>query len=213
MKVINTRLNVGLMKQQLPDSEKLNKKNRKNKWYLLILLLFIFPVFFVSCENDIEKIKSYTDEGLHPTVYGKNYEIFRSDSGILQIRIKAQKILHFGDIDEPYIEFPEGILVYFYDSDQEIESKIRANYAIYYELQKLWMAKNNVEATNIKNDEQLNTEELFWDEGNNLIYSDKFTKITNVEGTFFGNNGFESNQNFSKWKLKGTKGTINIKDE
>ncbi|MBS1234211.1 MAG: hypothetical protein H6R34_775, partial [Bacteroidetes bacterium] len=45
------------------------------------------------------------------------------------------------------------------------------------------------------------------------IYSDQFTKIINADGTFYGEKGFEARQDLSKWKLKGSKGTVNVKDQ
>ena len=31
--------------------------------------------------------------------------------------------------------------------------------------------------------------------------------------SFYGQDGFDSNQSFTKWKLKGSRGTVNIKNE
>lgn len=175
-----------------------------------------FLIFFtlIQCENDIEKIKSFSNESVIPIVSGKNFEIYKSDSAKIQVRILAPEIYHFADVEEPYIEFPKGIEVFFFDSLQQVESMIKAQYAIYYELQKLWNAKNDVRAYNLTEGEELYTEELYWDEGKSQIYSDKFTKIITPDGTFFGNEGFESNQSFSKWKLfEASKSKFKIKDE
>ena len=89
---------------------------------------------------------------------------------------------------------------------------ITANYALYRENKKLWEARNDVVAKNFEKNEQLYTEELFWDQNKGILYSHKFTKIINADGVFYGDGGFTSKEDFSYWKLIGIKGKVNIKD-
>lgn len=84
---------------------------------------------------------------------------------------------------------------------------------MYYTDDKLWEARGNVFAHNKETNEKLNSEELFWDENQKLIYSNSFSRIETEDGTFYGQDGFESNEKFTKWKLKGSRGTVNIKEE
>ncbi|MFW5645346.1 MAG: LPS export ABC transporter periplasmic protein LptC [Bacteroidota bacterium] len=184
--------------------------------YSSLKRLLVFPgVFFLlfSCENDIEKIKSLTDPSELPNVRAKTVEIIYTDSSELEMILEAPSIKQFNkDVDRrPHIEFPEGIHVKFYDDSMNIESEITANYAIYYQDDKLWEAKGNVVAHNIEKG-KLNTEVLFWDENKELIYSNTFSRIETEDGTFYGQDGFESNQRFTKWRLKGSRGTVNIKE-
>lgn len=166
-----------------------------------------------SCENDITKINTVTSERILPALSGKNVEIVYSDSAFVKLKIEATTINKFDDPRNPTIKFPDGLLVYFYDRDGSVQSRIKANQAIYYQDKKIWEATNDVEAKNFKTKEQLNTEHLFWDEQKGMIYSDKFCRIINEDGTFYGENGFEARQNLSQWRLKRSKGTVNIKDE
>ena len=57
--------------------------------------------------------------------------------------------------------------------------------------------------------EQLNTEHLVWDEKQEKLLSDEFVKITTKDEIIFGN-GFEANQDFSKYRIFKIKGTISI---
>ena len=148
-----------------------------------------------------------------PEISADNVEIIYSDSGFVRMKLEAKYIRQFSKVEDPYIEFPEGIYVRFYDDSLNVESEIRANYAIYHTDDKLWDARGNVVASNLKNGEKLNTEQLFWDENKKTIYSNSFSRIETQDGTFYGQDGFESNQRFSKWKLKSSRGTVNIKDE
>ena len=176
-------------------------------------VLFFLALLFSACENDIERINLLTDEAETPKLKGINIKVIYSDSAKVKVQILAPTYLQFSSIERPYMEFPDRLEVYFYDDSMKIESEIMADYAIYYTEERLWHATGNVVARRLNNGDALNTEELFWDEGEEFIYSDSYTRIQNEDGTFYGKKGFESHQNLSNWKLKGTSGTVSIPDE
>jgi LPS export ABC transporter protein LptC len=103
--------------------------------------------------------------------------------------------------------------VVFYDSLERPSSEIKANYAIYYEKKQLWEARNQVVAENLVNHDKLETEQMFWDQKEEKIYSEKFTRLTNSDGISYGEGGFESRQDMSKWRLKGSSGTLNVNND
>jgi lipopolysaccharide export system protein LptC len=191
------------------------KKHCLSGWNILRSGIFLLTGFlcFASCENEIEKIKSLSGNNTLPEVSGKNFEIIYSDSGKVKVRILAPEINKYSQAEQPYIEFPRGMKAYFYDDSLKIESVIEAGYVKYYDAEKLWEAKNNVEARNLKKGEQLNTEHLFWNQEKKTIYSNTSSRIVTEQGTFYGEKGFESNQDLTKWKLKSSKGTVNVKNE
>lgn len=176
-------------------------------------VLFFQALLFSACENDIERINLFTDEAETPKLKGSNIEVIYSDSARVKVQMLAPTYEQFSDIERPYMEFPDGLEVYFYDDSLKIESEIRADYAIYYSEERLWHATGNVVARRLDNGDALNTEELFWDEGQEFIYSNSYTRIQNEDGTFYGKRGFESHQNLSNWQLKGSSGTVNVPDE
>jgi LPS export ABC transporter protein LptC len=192
------------MKKQLSDQGNCIKTG---------ILLLVFSLYFISCENEIEKINSLTGTSIFPEVSGKNVEIIQSDSGKVRVRILAPELYKYDQVEQPYIEFPRGMKAYFYDDSLKIESVIEAGYVKYFEKERLWEAKNNVEARNLKKGEQLNTEHLFWNEQKKTIYSNTNSRIVTEDGTFYGEKGFDANQDLSKWKLKSSKGTVNVKNE
>jgi LPS export ABC transporter protein LptC len=192
------------MKKQLSDQGNCIKTG---------ILLLVFSLHFISCENEIEKINSLTGTSIFPEVSGKNVEIIQSDSGKVRVRILAPELYKYDQVEQPYIEFPRGMKAYFYDDSLKIESVIEAGYVKYFEKERLWEAKNNVEARNLKKGEQLNTEHLFWNEQKKTIYSNTNSRIVTEDGTFYGEKGFDANQDLSKWKLKSSKGTVNVKNE
>lgn len=204
------------MKKQLSDQG--NRTNPGKSWKRRGSIPFLIPVFtcilfFFSCENEIEKINSLSGISVLPEISGKNFETIHSDSGKVKVRILAPELRKYDNLEQPYIEFPRGMKAYFYDDSLKIESIIEAGYVKYYQEEYLWEAKNNVEARNLKNGEQLNTEHLFWNQEKKIIYSNTSSRIVTAEGTFYGEKGFEANQDLTKWKLKSSKGTVNVKNE
>jgi LPS export ABC transporter protein LptC len=178
-----------------------------------LLFLMAFGYSLISCKNDIETINALTNEVDLPDVSGFNIEISYTDSGILKGKILAPEANDYSRKEDPYTEFPKGIKVIFYDKSGNPQSYIQANYAILYKKKQLWEGRNQVLAENPAKGEKLETEQIFWDQNERLIYSEKFSTITNKDGVFYGENGFEARENLSKWWMRGYKGKVNISDE
>jgi hypothetical protein len=125
----------------------------------------------------------------------------------------AERYTNKNDENGPYKIFPKGIEVEFYNKLEQLESIITAGYAEHWEDIALWKARDSVIARNVITGERLDTEELYWDENTKQIYSKVFTKITNEDGVYFGEEGFESDQDLENYKLIGSRGTVKVKDE
>lgn len=175
--------------------------------------LVLLVALLSGCENDIERINMLTGGTDIPKIKGSHIEVIYSDSAKVKVQILAPSFRQFTDVERPYMEFPEGMEVYFYDDSLRIESEIKADYTIYYGEERLWHATGNVVARRLDNGDALHSEELFWDEAKQLIYSDTYTRVQNEDGTFYGKRGFVSHQDLSNWQLKGSSGTVNVQNE
>lgn len=144
---------------------------------------------------------------------GEDIEVIYSDSSMVKVQLYAGKLLQYNNAEKPYSEFPEGLTVHFYDDSLRVESEIRADFAHYNHEEKLWHATGNVVARNLKTGERLDSEELYWDEEKETIYSNTFTRIQNENGTFYGENGFKSNQSMTQYTLIGSRGVVNLQDD
>jgi LPS export ABC transporter protein LptC len=187
------------------------KKLKTNK-IVIVVLVFCISTIFVCCKNDIEKINQITESSQLPTFVVKDLETSFSDSGRIKVKIKSPELIRYDKVDKKYDEYPQGIQVEFYDSKMNVTGTLKCQYAKYLIAEELWEAKSNVEVNNSAKAEKINTELLFWDMKKELIYSDKFVRITTATEILLGN-GFESVQDFSKWKILKVTGTISIKDE
>jgi LPS export ABC transporter protein LptC len=179
----------------------------------LLGILAILALILWGCENDIERINLLTDDTELPTVKGTNIKVIYSDSAKVKVQILAPAYQQFPNMERPFMEFPEGMQVYFYDDSMKMESEITADYTIYYMEEHLWHATGNVVARRFDNGDALFTEELFWNETEKRIYSDAYTKVHNEDNVLYGSRGFRSNQNLDNWQLIGSSGTIIVEDE
>ena len=104
----------------------------------------------------------------------------------------------------PYQEFRRGIKMttYTQDSTNLVDATITANYAIYYENQRLWEAKGNVIIiknnrkdgdTTVTSHTEIYTQQLFWNATTKKIYSNVDTKILQPDGWHFGV-GFDADE-------------------
>lgn len=179
------------------------------KFYGCLWLLAVF-LLITSCENDIEVIQAFGEDAIMPDQSMTNAAIEYTDSARLQLRITAAEI-HYYSTAENYTEFPSGVFAQFFDREGNVESQLNARYAINFPDKELWEARDSVVVINNKG-EVLNTEQLFWDEKNQLIYSNSYVEITRPNEKIMGE-GFEADETFSSWKIKRISGTIWIPDE
>ena len=173
-----------------------------------IFFLFAFFILLLSsCVNDIEKVKLLSGHKVEPFESASNIRMLQSDSARLQVELSAPELNRY-ETENPYIEMPKGFKSTFYDNNMNVKSKITANYGVRYEHEQKMEARKNVVVVNQKGD-VLNTEHLIWDERTEKLRSDEFVKITTKDQIIFGN-GFEANQDFSKYKIFNIKGTITV---
>lgn len=173
------------------------------------LIFFTSILLFGNCKpTKKEEIEAVTIKDTLPVETAKKLEILYSDSGRVKVKIKAGKLNRFAGAS-PYLEFPDGIHVWFYNIKHEPESEMSARFAVRYEVDAIIEAKKNVVVINEQGD-ILNTEHLIWDEKTQMIRTEAFVKITTKDEIIIGE-GMEADQYFRKYKIRNIKGTFNLK--
>ena len=176
--------------------------------------VFFLGIALISCENDLSDVEAVSSiKNTMPLETAKKIEIIYSDSARVKARVLSPVLYHFDNVENPYYEMPRGVLVTFYESAGDtllVESTLSSRYAIRYEKRQVMEVSDSVVVLN-KKGEKLNTEHLVWDENTQRIYSDKFVKITTRDKVIYGD-GFESNQDFSSYRIFKIKGVVSIND-
>lgn len=182
-----------------------------NSTYKIITALLVGAAFFVACENDLQKVNEITKQDNLPVEKMNDVVLEYTDSAKLKVKLVTPFIAKYIPEEDPYIEFEEGIEVFFYDSEEALDAELSAEYAIQYPERHITEAKRNVVAINSKG-EKLNTEHLIWDDQKEIIYSEEFVTITTENQVIMGK-GFEADQNFSNYKIKNVTGTITLNED
>ena len=182
----------------------------KNIKSWLIPVMAAITLFLFSCENKSETVPRLNLLSL-PTQSVKQFETVYSDSGKIELIMRSPLMEQFDNSGDPYYEFRQGIHVDVFDGQDEPTGSVTSKYAKYTRSANLWELKDSVVVINEKND-MLETEVLFWDQGKDLIYSDRFVRFTNEDQIVMGT-GFESDSHLRKRKIRKVSATIYLKDE
>lgn len=187
-------------------------KNRRTSKYIFLIIIVLAGV--ASCRKEKKEIiGAIEDRSATPRMHVDSVTTIVSDSGITRYRISAP-IWDIYDFDkqEPYWNFPQGIYFERFDQSMKVDANIHSNYAKFFENRQLWELKGNVRATNIKGDLFV-TEQMFWDQRAERIYSDSLITITELDGSkIVGKNGFFANQQLTQYTVINTNANIPVKE-
>ena len=148
-------------------------------------------------EIDLEKLITQQSDTL-TMIYTKN--------GKKDYRFSTPLMERYELAREPYMEFRYGINIITFDSLGNEASDLIADYAIYYEHRELWEARGNVEGTG-EDGRKLYTQQLFWDEKTDKVYSNVDCKVVDGLDVFVGE-GFESDSEFKDWVFRESEGRM-----
>ncbi len=180
-------------------------------WIFKSIITLVMVLFLFSCTNDPKEIKSILIPEELPMEVTDDLDLSYSDSSFIRLNLRAPKAEYYPNLEEPERRFPEGIDVKFFDSFGKEESRLQADYAVQFLNKGLWQATGNVIVVNRKG-EQLNTEELFWNEKTEEIYSEVFVRLSTGQEVIMGE-GFKADQTFDNYEINKVTGTIEIEDE
>ena len=146
-----------------------------------------------------------------PIMVTREVSTYISDSGVVKYKIIADEWKVFDRLDPSRWTFEEGVYLEKYDNKLNIEATILADTAYYYDQQELWELRGNVHIENVE-DEQFDTQLLFWNQKSRQVYSDQYIRIRQQKRIITGM-GFTSNQDFTHYTIKQTQGIFPIKEE
>lgn len=174
-------------------------------------IMIILAMMLFSCENSIEKVKQFIDTDTINGVLAYDVTITRSDSGFVQAKLMTQ-VMHNKKGEKAVLEFPKGFCAFIYERDTLPISKITANYGIRYNEKELVFARDNVIVENIKTQEILYTETLYWNQKTKKIYTNNFVKITTPDKVIFGDS-LTANEDFSQRVIHGIRATLELDED
>ena len=179
--------------------------------YMKSIIVLLGAIMLLACKNDIKEVNALAEREKRPDMTGENLELVYSDSRI-KYRVLAPEYIKVNREKEKYEEFPKGIHVLSYDPAGKMIGSIKAKYAKKLEDEMLWEARNEVVIINAEG-KKLETELLYWDMKKELIYSDRYVKLSADGQIIEGNNGFHSDQNLNHPVFENISGSIEVEKQ
>ncbi len=164
-----------------------------------------------SCENEMSTIHNLTVRDTLASESARDIVVHYTDSGRLKVIMKSPKLEKYTN-ENPYTLFSEGIHVYFYDSVDALVSEIQSDYAINYEKTQMMEVRKNVVIFDHKNDKELSTEVLFWDQKKHTIYNNAFVTIKE-NGQIMHGDSMRADESLDHFELFQVRATIDIIEE
>lgn len=175
-----------------------------------IVILFGVAMLF-SCQNRINSLRKMNQNPLTPQTIEKAVNLVYTDSGTVALTLTSPKLLDFRNLDFPYQEFPNGVVVHFYDDNKE-ENIIIADYAIVFQETNLINLIGNVKIT-LSDSTVLTAEQLYWDRKEQWVFTDQPYTVKMPNGTVNNGQGFDANQKFTNFISRINTGKHYIEDK
>ncbi len=179
---------------------------------LLVTLTLALVVSLSGCKDDGKLgVASRIDPKKMPTMSTVNVSTLISDSGITQYKIVSPLWNVYDEVDTPYWIFPKGIYLQKFDRKFNVVASVAADSAKYFRMLNLWKLDGNVELKK-EPGELFLTQQLFWDQRRNRLYSDSFIHIETPDRMLEGH-GFESNDQLTKYTIRRPTGIFPVDED
>ncbi|WP_462254232.1 LPS export ABC transporter periplasmic protein LptC [Ekhidna sp.] len=186
-----------------------NNKNFNAAWNRLLGRFLVLGLWLLSlsCNQRKELIDLPLYEG--PLSSMDSAVTQMSDSGIVVMQLETPLQNNFENGDR---EWPQGFYIEWYNSRRQVTSYFSAKYVYFTKAENLYRAEGDVVVKSLVNKDELNTEELFWNQAEEKFYTDKFVTINSEDEVHTGE-GMESNQDFTEYRILKPNGTFTLEDD
>ena len=192
-------------------------RNNKNKvfrtltYITVALWVTVMFILFPSCGGKKKDFAAAIDEkDSLPDMTTTGVTTLISDSGLIRYKIITEEWLIYSQRNPSFWAFEKGIYLEKFDTLFRIDASIKADTAYFFEPKKLWELRGNVHIQNLNGD-KFDTEQMFWDQREERIYSDKNIRVEQVDKILTGK-GFSSNQNMTEYQVYENTGIFTVED-
>jgi LPS export ABC transporter protein LptC len=173
------------------------------------IVLCTILLFLNSCqENDMAKVKSMFNEQDADVELADSVKFIYKEGAYIRAVVTGKTIKRYTKTQNK-LEFPDGLLVKFFDQLNLI-SVLKANYAENNDAEQIIKVSGDVHMENARA-EVLETQELTWNVRNKKIFTDKPIKIKTPDNIIYGV-GFDSDEDFSNYTIRKVNGIVVVDD-
>ena len=180
---------------------------------ILVSLGIVLTCSLFSCVNDLDTIQKVTHDPDAPDEATKNLKVFYTDSGYARVQIYATLAETYNK-PQHITRLKDGVRVDFYSSEGKIISTLTSiNGQVNYETG-LMQVRDSVVLRNLVKKQYLETEELFFNQKDSTIYTEKNVVIKkDGKGVIGRGRGIRTTQFFQKCKILEPVGKIDMSED
>lgn len=162
-----------------------------------VVIAFAVTTVVISCKG--EEQQEQKDLSAAPMQTIENMNAVQTKNGVLQMKMESPLMQRYDNDSLSCELFPDGFKVYAYNELGELETQIVSDVAKHTTTKdknnkvETWEAFGNVEIVNIKKNEKLQTDTLYWDREKGRIYTHSLVKMYSPQG-FMQGYGMESDE-------------------
>lgn len=175
--------------------------------HALPIAAILFNALVLSCAQEKEHVAPAIyprDSVAMMTSYGVNTLI--SDSGVMKYRIVTEKWEVNQQLNPSRWIFDRGVFLEQFDEKFHVQAYIQCDTAYFFDQKKLWELRGRVRVRTVDG-LRFSSEELFWDQGEHELYSNKFSKIITPDKELQGAY-FRSDERMTHYTVSNTKGSF-----
>ncbi|MEM9679773.1 MAG: LPS export ABC transporter periplasmic protein LptC [Bacteroidota bacterium] len=170
-----------------------------HKEHIISYIVTVFAVtLFLGCKNNFKEVQQIGVLQNAPVGEAYNIDLKYTDSARVIANLISPKMLDYSNRSFGFSEFPEGIELTIFDDDNN-ESKIFSDYAIYYGQTNLIDLRGNVILATHQKD-TLFTDQMYYDEKKEWVFTNHRFRLKSPDRDIKGR-GFDSDKDFKEYSM------------
>lgn len=175
-------------------------------------------VWMAACAPDeTAQVSTMLDETELAPLESFGVTFFFTDSAYTRAKLETAHVIEREETDEEgkpmtINYFNGGVRIQFFDPLGNIESTVVSDSGSFRRETGLAELNENVVVNSVKN-ERLETEQLFWDQTKDSVYTRQYVRITTPDEVIIGRKGLRSNTRFTQYVIFGISGEMAVEEE
>ena len=175
------------------------------KWFSVFTVIVI-----ISCDDGSSTIMQINQFNENPIGIAYDIRMTYTDSAVVKAILTAPVNLDFTHLSFKYSEFPEGLKIIFFNSNND-ENTLVADYGILYNQTKIVDLQGNVVLLS-HDGSRLETDQMYWDAEKEWLFTEQTFTFKNINYDMAAIR-LDTNKEFSKFQTGKLTGTMLVNEQ
>ena len=175
------------------------------KWFSVFTVIVI-----ISCDDGSSTIMQINQFNENPIGIAYDIRMTYTDSAVVKAILTAPVNLDFTHLSFKYSEFPEGLKIIFFNSNND-ENTLVADYGILYNQTRIVDLQGNVVLLS-HDGSRLETDQMYWDAEKEWLFTEQTFTFKNINYDMAAIR-LDTNKEFSKFQTGKLTGTMLVNEQ